>query len=320
MQSSRSFGPVVVSALSGGLGNQMFQYAAGRSLAVRFRAHLVLDATVFTLPGARRRFALSPYEIDAEVILDGYAHPPPGRMAEYPRTPRLLRGPDSDFIGALRRMVGRIGGRGNRVRKFTVFREKSFDYDPEFAQLGSQVYLSGYWQSARYFDQIDKLVRGELQLRSAPSGMNAAWLARLQRTCAVCVHVRRGDYLLAAHYDHHGVCSVEYYRQAMQWMRNLVRNAEFFIFSDDWQWSRENLSADDAVVVDANDATAAHEELRLMSTCRHHIMANSSLSWWAAWLAKAEGQMVIAPKPWFTKMADTPDLFPETWLTLWRDP
>jgi hypothetical protein len=317
-----SVGPMVVSALSGGLGNQMFQYAAGRSLAFRFGAQLVLDATVFTLPGERRSFALSPYEIDADVIFDGYAHPPPGRTAEYPRGQGWLSGGNGDFVDALRSIVGGICGWGNRRKTLAVFRERSFDYDPQFVQVGPQVYLSGYWQSARYFNQIDELVRGELRLRREPSETNAAWLARVRRTgpVAVCVHIRRGDYLMAAHYDHHGVCSVEYYRRAMQLMRSRVRNAEFFIFSDDWQWCRENLSTDDAVVVDANDVAAVQEELRLMAACRHHIIANSSLSWWAAWLAKSDGQIVIAPKPWFIKRADTPDLFPETWLTLSRDP
>jgi hypothetical protein len=310
---------MVFSALSGGLGNQMFQYAAGRSLAVRLGAHLVLDATVFSLHGERRSFALSPYGIDADVIFDGYAHPPLGRMAKYPRGQRWLSGRDRDFVGALRNIIGRIGGRGNQPKKFTVFREKSFDYDPQFVQLGSQVYLSGYWQSARYFDQIDELIRSELRLKREPSEINAAWLARVRGAGTVCVHIRRGDYLMAAHYDHHGVCSVEYYRRAMQVMRSRVRNVKFFIFSDDWRWCRENLRADDAIVVDANDATAAQEELRLMSACRHHIIANSSLSWWAAWLAKVDGQIVIAPEPWFARKADTPDLFPETWLTLLRD-
>jgi hypothetical protein len=311
---------MVVSALSGGLGNQMFQYAAGRALAARFGARLVLDATVFTLPGERRRFALSDYEIDADAIFDGYAHPPPGGAADYPRSKRLSTNQDKNFIVALRGIVGRISRRGDRAGEFTVFREKSFDYDPQFEQLSPQVYLTGYWQSARYFDNIDELVRSELRLSRKPSEINAAWLARMQRSGAVCVHVRRGDYLMAAHYDHHGVCSFEYYQRAMQLMRNQMRDAEFFVFSDDWQWCRENLSSDDAIVVDANDAAAAQEELRLMAACRHHIIANSSLSWWAAWLAKTDGQIVIAPKPWFTRKADTPDLFPGAWLTLSRDP
>jgi len=228
-----------------------------------------------------------------------------------------LSGRDKGCMGALRAIGRRIGGQGNQARKLMVFKEKSFDYDPRFLQLGPQVYMSGYWQSARYFDHIDELIRGELRLRHEPSEINAAWLARVRGARSVCVHIRRGDYLMAAHYGFHGVCSVEYYRRAMQLMRSRVQDVKFFVFSDDWQWSRENLSVDDAIVVDANDANAAQEDLRLMAACRHHIIANSSLSWWAAWLAKADGQVVIAPKPWFARKADTP--VPETWLTLSRD-
>src|SRR5258708_4286976 len=126
MRSPGIVGSMVVSALSGGLGNQMFQYAAGRTLAARFGARLVLDATVFTLPGERRRFALSDYEVDADLIFDGYVHPPPGGAAEYPRSKRLSTGQNKSLIVALRSIVERISRRGDRAGELRVFREKSF--------------------------------------------------------------------------------------------------------------------------------------------------------------------------------------------------
>jgi hypothetical protein len=149
-----------------------------------------------------------------------------------------------------------------------------------------------------------------------PNAANQQWLARINVANAVCVHVRRGDYLKAPHFEHHGLCSAEYYRRAMQDMRERTANPAFFVFSDDWAWAREHLSGGDAVVVNANGPEAGQDELRLMAACRHHILANSSLSWWAAWLAAGDGQIVIAPKPWFNTNADTPDLLPPAWRVL----
>jgi hypothetical protein len=199
-----------------------------------------------------------------------------------------------------------------------VFSERSFDFDPAFAALGAQTYLVGYWQSARYFADIAGAIRHELRLPREPNVANAHWLARIAEVDAVCVHVRRGDYLLAPHFQHHGLCSVEYYRGAMTLVRDSRLGVRFFVFSDDWGWARQHFAGDDVTVVEANGPEAGQDELRLMSACRHHILANSSLSWWAAWLAAGDGQIVIAPRPWFTATAETPDLFPAGWLAVSR--
>jgi hypothetical protein len=307
--------PSVVACLFGGLGNQMFQYAAGRSLAVRTGARLVLDATGFTLPQARRTYALEGYALAAEARFDGYRHPPrlsavqfpaPQRSAWIDRAARLLR--------ARNIPIGRAVGKN----AFSVFNERSFDFDPRFSACGAQTYLVGYWQSERYFSEIADLVRRELSYRRAPDAANAQWLKRIRAANAVCVHVRRGDYLLAAHFKHHGMCSADYYRRAIRLMRERLERPQFFVFSDDRPWCREHLG-DDAVVVDANRPEAGQDELRLMAACRHHVIANSSLSWWGAWLAGSAGQIVVAPTPWFTHRSETPDLFPAAWMTLPRE-
>src|SRR6202008_3427836 len=106
----------------------------------------------------------------------------------------------------------------------------------------------------------------------------------------------------------HGVCSAGYFARAMRLVRERVENPTFFVFSDDLAWCRQYVTGADVAYVDANSSDAAHDELELMAACRHHIIANSSLSWWGAWLARTDGQIVIAPKPWFTRKADTPDL------------
>jgi hypothetical protein len=306
----------VVAYLRGGLGNQMFEYAAGRSLALKTGSRLVLDATTFTLAEQRRVYGLEGYPLSAEVSFDGYAYPPVQPVVRFPyvKRPRWIERA-ADFA---RETIGPIG-RKARERTFSVFAEHSFDFDPRFCERGPQTYLVGYWQSERYFADIAGLVRKELTYRPAPDATNAQWLARIRAANAVSVHVRRGDYLLPVHFEHHGVCSADYYRRAVRLIRERVENPQFFLFSDDWPWCREHLADSDMVLVDANSPGAGQDELRLMAACRHHVIANSSLSWWGAWLAAGSGQIVVAPKPWFTETPQTPDLFPVGWVTLPRD-
>ena len=308
--------PFVVVRLFGGLGNQMFQYAAGRSLALKTGSRLVLDASGFTLPTVRRGYALDGYPLAAETRFDGYAHAPRRPAVRFPapkrpgwldRAAQLVRAP----FGASDREAG--------AGRLSLFTERCFDFDPRFFTCGAQTYLVGYWQSERYFADIRDLIRQELTYAPAPDAANAGWLERIRAANAVCVHVRRGDYLLPAHFRHHGLCSAEYYRRAVRLMRERVVRPQFFVFSDDWPWCREHLADDDMLIVDANRPEAGQDELRLMAACRHHVIANSSLSWWAAWLAASDGRIVVAPTPWFAHRSHTPDLFPAGWVTLPRD-
>jgi len=327
--------PAIVVRLNGGLGNQLFQFAAARSLAQRCRVRLILDATAFTLPQERRAFALRPYPIAAEVVVNGYAFSPTRPLAMLPRpggvsmhphglldriayrlTKRrgLVEDATLAAVSGFRRLAGRSPG-----LQLRVFREDTFDYDPAFAALGTNIYLDGYWQSYRYFDDVHDLVVRELTLPYEPNDGNAGWLDRIRTSNSVCVHVRRGDYLMSDHFSQHGVCSANYYGRAMRLMTERTVTPHFFVFSDDLDWSRRHISGDNVAFVDANSAETAHDELKLMASCRHHIIANSSLSWWGAWLARHENQIVAAPDPWFSARKRTPDLFPPSWISLPRD-
>ena len=313
--SAPSRGPSVVTCLFGGLGNQMFQYAAGRSLAMRTGSRLVLDASSFALANVRRPYALEGYALAAETRFDGYRYPPRQSAVQFPAPKRPA------WIERAMQLTRATFGSIGRVPdddRFTLFTERNFDYDQRFRDCGPQTYLVGYWQSERYFADIADLVRRELTYLPAPDAANARWLARMRGANSVCVHVRRGDYLLPAHFQHHGLCSADYYRRAIALVRERVTSPQFFIFSDDWPWCRDHLADDDMVVVDANKPDAGQDELRLMAACRHHVIANSSLSWWGAWLATSDGQLVVAPTPWFTHRPETPDLLPAGWVTLPR--
>ena len=309
-------GAHVCAYLYGGLGNQLFQYAAGRSLAARVGAPLILDASSYRRAGERRRFALQGFAIEADVVDDG--SPP------FP----AIDAPANSIIAPLRRWIGdkirlraaskKCADRHDRAR-FPLFRERSFDYDPRFSKLAAPISLVGYWQSPKYFASIAPTIRSEIRLKAEPTGENARWLEAIRQSDAVCLHVRRGDYRQASRMRLHGLCSMAFYARALAHMRERIENPRFFVFSDDWAWAREHFADSGMVQVNSNGPDAASEELRLMSACRHHIIANSSLSWWAAWLGGKAGQIVIAPDPWFTQARPTPDLFPEGWSRLARE-
>ena len=179
----------VATQMLGGLGNQLFQYAAGRALAHRLGAPLVLDCTVIS--GAARRFVLDRYPIDAEIVRDAPGKP----HRRYFRLPGTLGRRLTDAFHDRVPTTYRIGG-----HRFKVFGEKQwFTYDPQFEKLSGSIYLTGYWQSYRYFEDAADAIRAEIRPAWPLTDANRAWLARIEAANAVCLHVRRGDYL-----DHRG--------------------------------------------------------------------------------------------------------------------
>src|SRR5579871_1494045 len=250
--------PVYVAThLLGGLGNQLFQYAAGRALADRLGAGLVLDATAFRTGYCQRPFELDRYSIQATVARRGFRKGPRRGPVQLPDS----AGPVERALRLAGSIVGRNGDRGLRRPRLDVFIQKGFDYDPRFAAIAGSTYLAGYWQSYRYFESSAETIRRELLPPPPPPGANRDWLSRIAATNAVCVHVRRGDYLLARELRVHGLCSPEYYEKAMRRVADQLQQAEFYLFSDDHQWCRENFHGAGIHLVDANGPDAAVEDL-----------------------------------------------------------
>ena len=298
----------VATRLTGGLGNQLFQYAAGRALANRLKARLILDCTPMRRETVRR-FALDRYAIDSEVVWNAARKIPRWKLRLPGRAGRRV----AEAIQSRLPLHTRING-----RRFKVLLQSGDGYDPRFETLTGSVCLYGTWQSYRYFEDEAETIRAEIRLSSEPMGANRTWLDRIRQSNSICLHVRRGDYLMSDRSDYSGsrVSPISYYYRAVQFVRERLRNPQFYIFSDDWPWCRENLAIEGAVLVDANGPQAVVDELRLMAACRHHIIANSSLSWWAAWLAKHPEQAVIAPHPWAHGRPPRPDLLPKEWIRL----
>lgn len=293
----------VVVRLMGGLGNQMFQYAAGRSLSLRRGAGLVLDLSWFHTV-SDRHYGLWALNISAETV----------------DTPEWSPGRGSRWLGRLLNKVGKVGMEQLfRPNAVPVYREKGFGFDQAVPGLSAPVCLDGYFQSERYFSDQVSVIRNDFTVISPPNEANVRLLERLAGNDAICLHVRRGDYVANAKMNaFHGVCPVDYYRAGLQIVSEGLADPRCYVFSDDPAWVRANLCLPlPTSVVDINSAEAPQEDLRLMAACRHFVIANSSLSWWAAWLGQHPGKRVVAPKQWFqTANLDTSQLIPGAWMRI----
>jgi hypothetical protein len=200
-----------------------------------------------------------------------------------------------------------------------VKREKHFHYSPDVFNFPDNSYIEGYWQSEKYFIGHRDLLLTELTLKCEPDVECLRFRSRLEEVNSVSIHVRRGDYVGNPHTNRiHGSCPVEYYRAAVELLTRTVPEPIFFVFSDDPAWARY---AFQGLTRHPLQFTAAGRpapiDMHLMSRCRHNIIANSTYSWWAAWLNRNPDKIVIAPRKWFqVDDFDTKDLFPEGWIRI----
>jgi hypothetical protein len=180
--------------------------------------------------------------------------------------------------------------------------------------------LVGYWQSERYFIDVADGIRADFTLREPLSDPNAKLLELARSAGSVGLHVRRGDFVsLNNAAQMHGLCSVDYYRRAIGLVRNRCPECHFLVFSDDPEWARAELPLDPSGVFVAGNEQRPEQDLALMSACKHHIIANSSFSWWAGWLGYSPDQVVIAPSPWYARAKlDARDLAVSRWQYISR--
>jgi hypothetical protein len=288
----------VISHLCGGLGNQLFQYAAGRSVSLKRGLPLKLDIHHYETDTLRR------YVLDRFCIKATFANP-----YELPRSARL----DSRRLKMSRVEVVRKAL--FRLREMPVYREKiDWKYDPHvFCGTGS-VYLKGYWQTENYFADIADTIRDDFKLQGKFSPDNSAWAKRLEEEESVAIHVRRGDIVREGL-----MIQEEYYTQSVRYLEQRVKNLRFYLFSDDPKWVTDHVLplVHAGTVVDHNGEDRDYEEIILMSHCKYHLLANSTFSWWSAWLCRRRGRIVIAPKVWPTRKGKHPhDLIPRDWIRL----
>lgn len=290
---------VVNTRIIGGLGNQMFQYAAGFSLASRKGAALCLDLSGY------HSYATWPYLLNRLRV--------PQDLVASSRRERA----GSSFAA---RAVRRLRARGSAAKG--TYREPHFHVDESFFDLEPPVTIEGYFQSPRYFAGFEQELRVRFQL-AEPLGPDAAEYAERIREarCPVSVHVRRGDYLSGAAAGVYAQLGPAYYDAAIDAIRQISAPARptFFVFSDEPELIAPQFTGVDAQIV-ATDPERPYDDMHLMARCRHHIIANSTFGWWGAWLDSSASSTVIAPSRWFSneKAAEfrAADVYPSSWRVI----
>jgi len=283
---------MIITILEGGLGNQLFQYAIGRHLSIKNNDRLVIDASVYLIDKLRH-YDLNRYNIKAEV----------GNIAI------------CFFARVAKNIIPKIEKKITLPIKYV--KEQNTYFHKEIFSIKGNVILGGYWQSEEYFKDIRDIILDDLTLLSSPDKENKKMLQRINNSNSVCLHVRRTDYVSDPLLQKfHANLTQDYYNKAIGSICNQISDPEFFIFSDEPEWCKRNVFTDRPhTYVDINGPDKAPEDLRLMSACKHFIIANSSFSWWAAWLSENKKKNIIAPKRWY-RTRDEGDIVPKQWLRM----
>ncbi|MDP3996382.1 MAG: alpha-1,2-fucosyltransferase [bacterium] len=291
---------MIMVKLMGGLGNQMFQYATARRVAKVNKAELKLDLSFFSGGGNStvRSFSLDKFNITG----DNASKKDIRRFKIYKKSNiRYFR-----FI--YNRMV---------ADSSIYITEKGFGFNPHVLELKDDVYMDGYWQSEKYFKDIEETIRREFTLKEIPPEMSQR-IEEIASSDSVSIHIRRGDYVSNPELlKNYGLCSAEYYNKAVNEIGKKYPNPKFYVFSDDTDWVKNNLHFLNSPVFASDFSLSDFEEMILMTKCKSNIIANSSFSWWGAWLNENANKTVIAPKKWFLdKTTEPADIIPHSWLKL----
>ncbi|TZF83631.1 alpha-1,2-fucosyltransferase [Pedobacter sp. BS3] len=281
---------MIISNVMGGLGNQLFQYALGRHLSLKNNTILLLDISDYNTDS--RKFELHNFNITLNIA----------RQEDLPYSKRKSN--TNKYKAYIYDML---------FSKLKVRHEQFFHFDPTVLYYPDNTYLYGYWQSEKYFRSIEDTLRRDLTFVNRLSKEQLHLEERIKTENSIALHVRRGDYI---NHMLHPTCSLEYYTDAITIITQQIPNPIFYIFSDDIEWAQRNLKIRHPHQFITNNN--AITDLRLMSACKHYIIANSTFSWWGAYLGSFEKKIVIAPKKWFNDTVNYSirDLLPKHWIKI----
>lgn len=286
---------VLIVKFNGGLGNQMFQWAFARALEKKTQIKTLLDMSYFYKKYARP-FELGIFNLNVESPKD------------------FLTNLKLDIIWRFRKKLS-----GRSFLGINLYSEPCFEYDKNVFDVKPNTYIEGFFQSEKYFKDIEQDLREDFKFTVEPDKENQKIIEQIQSTNSISLHIRRGDYVQKKRYQNvYATCSLDYYKRGVECITEQVENPTLFIFSDDKNWVKENLNLPyETVFVDNNSGKKSFEDMRLMSLCKHNIIANSSFSWWGAWLNKNEKKIVIAPEKWFNdEKINQTDVIPSAWLKI----
>lgn len=286
---------MIVSVISDGFGNQLFQYACGRMLAEKFQTSLRLEVGSFA-SNPLRKYELGHLNVEERFISAKQV----ARLTGDRGTPRSV----------LATLLNRRGA----SEPYTYLKQPDHHYFTGITAATANTVLRGYWQSEKYFRKAAPTIRREFTLKEGLQGPNKDLAAKMSHPSSVSVHFRRTDYLTV---NYLSVCGIDYYQRAIAHIQARVSDPRLFVFADDLEWVRQHVDFGlPTTYVDNNRGDDSYKDLFLMSRCSHNIMANSTFSWWGAWLNDNPEKIVIGPDKWLGPTMYDRDVMPDAWVRL----
>ena len=287
---------MIITRISGGLGNQMFQYAIAKSMAKKNDDIFKLDVSFYPKQ-TLRKYELNFFNIEENIASEKECIEQRGK---------------EEFFFKLKR---KLGFKITRPTSYT-FENNITTFDEEVWDKSENIYLDGFWQNEKYFDTIRDEILKAFTLKSDISNEAQKYLLNIQKVNSISLHVRRGDYVQNTHTNSvHGTCDLEYYKRGIEYINKRTTTPVFYIFSDDIPWCKENFDFIENLVFIDNTKTA-FDDLELMKSCKHNIIANSSFSWWGAWLNKNNEKLIVSPFHWIVNNPKKLKWVPDSWIQL----
>jgi hypothetical protein len=203
--------------------------------------------------------------------------------------------------------------------QYIYYPERFFNHDNDIFNFSDNVVFDGYWQTEKYFENILDVIRSDFTFKNELTLNNESTAEKMKNENSISMHVRRGDYVYNPYNAelYGNICTLEYYNKAINILKGKISNPVFYVFSDDINWIKNNLFIENAIYIDWNEGVNSYIDMQLMSCCKHNIIANSTFSWWGAWLNSNEDKIIIAPNKWFQNPnMNTCDLLPKDWIQI----
>ena len=302
---------MILVRLMGGLGNQMFQYAAAKAVAIRNNSELIIDTTLLEINEKNPNEVVTHRKLDLEIF-------------------------NLDLIKASQKQVEYFNGRTYRnlagkvfnkllfaFRKKNLIIEKNRSFSPEIIRLKDNKCLVGAWQSEMYFKDKKSEIKNEFTFKEPLLGISKNIFDEIVAHNSICVNVRRGDYVTSPIYSKTlGALSADYYNNGIKYFENKFNNPKVFVFSDDIVWCKNNLQSKIPILFVGHEHAGKKfgNYLQLMKLCNHFVIPNSTFGWWAAWLGEKDGTIVISPKDWVREIVLMPEnIIPDRWMKIEND-
>ncbi len=280
------------------LWNQMFQYAYIKALSTKNNIDFKLDLSDY-------KTYFRPFELDLFNL--NYEKAENLEIKKY-------KWYTNNFLWKIKKIL---------INKWIIKRdkkyyiEKQFNFDKDFLEI-KEWYIEWYFQTEKYFKNIEKVIRKDFTFPKFDDKKNLKIEEEINKSNSVSIHIRRWDYITNKNANSfHWTCNLEYYNNAIKIIKEKIKNPVFFFLSDDINWVKENFNIKNAYFIDWNTWDNSWKDMKLMSSCKHNIIANSSFSWWGAWLNNNKWKIVITPKKWFNnKKVNTNDIIPNNWIKI----